>query len=155
MARQSSWQVEGVEDLRKALAELGDGATKAGRAGLRAQATAVRNELRAAAPVGTGPTVRKRRLKSGATAQADYGRLKDNIRVREEKATTDNTLVMMVTTGRAFWGAFQEFGTVNMPARPWFRPVWDRMEGVVQDQLAARLRKAIDAAARRRAKGGR
>lgn len=143
---------EGGAELSRALRELGEESTKTGRTSLRATANELRAVLRETAPVGTGPTTKKRRLKNGQSVTYDYGRLRDNIRVREQRAIRDNSVVMAVSTGNAFWAVFREFGTVDQPARPWFRPVWDSMQTRLIDYLGKRLWDNIDRTARRQAR---
>ena len=145
-------RVDGLAELERALAELGPEATKAGRAALRATANEVRDAVAAAAPVGTGPTERRRRLKSGTISVADYGRLRDNIRTREERARAENTIVMRVSTGNAFWGRFLEFGTRKMAARPWFRPAWDAASNTALRTLEQKLGFGIERTAKRLAR---
>jgi len=149
-------QVEGLAELEAALAGLGPEATRAGRLALRRTARQLAEALRAAAPKGTRPTVRRRKTRRGVVT-ADFGRLRDNIRVREERALADNTVVFRVDTRNAFWGAFLEFGTRRMRARPWFRPVWLSFGPSIPGILSAELARAIQIYARRRAKtrGGR
>lgn len=148
-----SVKFEGGQDLSRALATLGDESTVAGRRSLRTTANELRDALRESAPRGDGPTKKTKRLKSGGSASYDYGRLKDNIRVTESRARKDNTIVMKVSTGNAFWGRFLEFGTVNMRARPWMRPVFDRMQNVLVASLGKQLGIQIERAAKRIARG--
>lgn len=37
-----------------------------------------------------------------------------------------------------------EFGTVKMAARPFFRPVWDRLRGKVNKEIADKARKSVE-----------
>lgn len=127
---------EGGRELSAALKALGDEATVAGRRALRSTGNELRDEIKSAAPVGPGQHER-------------YGHLRDNIRVREQRAQRDNTIVMAVTTGRAFWGNFLEFGTRKMAARPWMRPVFDRMHSRLIARLGDDLGTQIERAAKR------
>ena len=149
-------EVQGAAELDRALAALGPEATRVGRAALRKEANALRDQVRAAAPVGTGSTVRRRTTKRGLVRTVDYGRLRDNIKTRELRALADNAVVMAVTTGNAFWGQFLEFGTRKMGARPFFRPVWDASKPFILRSLAKALGAGIERKARqlaRRVKG--
>lgn len=53
-------------------------------------------------------------------------------------------------------GMYKEFGTIKMPASPWFRPAWDAHKGqaltIVSTELWAEISKAAARAARKRAK---
>lgn len=144
---------EGGKDLSRGLRALGDESTKTGRRALRVTAKELQAELVAAAPrQAGGPSVKSKRLKDGTVARYSYGQLFENIRVRERAARRDNTIVMEVSTGRAFWGRFLEFGTSKMDARPWFRPVWDRMQNRLVATLGQVLGKEIEKTAKRQAR---
>lgn len=144
---------EGGKDLSRGLRALGDESTKVGRRSLRQTANLLRDELIAAAPRNpAGATEKSKRLKDGSVARYRYGQLFQNIRVRELRVRMDNTIGMVVSTGNAFWGNFLEFGTRKMAARPWFRPVWDRMQNRLIAELGQVLGKNIEGAARRQAR---
>lgn len=150
--------IDGLAELDRALAELGPEATKVGRTALRATANEVRDAVKAAAPVGTGTTKKTARNKRGDVREYDYGRLRDNIRTREVRARRDNSVVMAVTTGNAFWGRFLEYGTRKMTARPFFRPAWDAAQRPALDTLQDKLGAGIERTAKRLARlrrGGR
>lgn len=140
---------EGGAELSRALAELGDESTVAGRRGLRRAAKELQQELVEAAPRQEKASRKYWKLKRGGTNSAMYGQLFQNIRVREVPARRDNTVVMQVSTGNAFWGSFQEFGTVNMDAKPWMRPVFDRMHNGMIAALGRFLGMEIEKAAKR------
>lgn len=146
----------GGKELSAALAELGDEATVAGRRSLRATANMLRDAFKEAAPVDPkGPTRKFWRLKGGGSGSGFYGRLKDNIRVREARARKDHTIVMIVSMGNAFWGSFLEFGTKFLAARPWARPVFDRMHNMLISTLGKQLGSQIEKAAKRIARRNR
>lgn len=149
---QMSLKIEGAAELSAALKALGPEATKAGRAALRQSAQDLRDRVRAAAPVGHGSTRKYRRLKNGSSQSYDYGRLRDNIRAREVKARTDNTIVFIVTTGNAFWSRFLEYGTRKMRARPFFAPVFQAERPAQVEAIRQRLIRQIELAARRLAR---
>ncbi|WP_291295817.1 HK97 gp10 family phage protein [Elioraea sp.] len=117
-------------------------------------------EVKNAAPVGTGPTLRTRRSRGGQVVSADYGRLRDNIRrgrSRRQKGAS------YVSTGNAFWGAFVEKGWTltrrlrdgamrkikQVAPRPWFDPAVRRAALRTVDILNVEIQKAIEGAARR------
>ena len=138
--------VSGGADLSRALASLGDESTVAGRRALRSAAKELQTALIAAAPRGTGDAQSENRRR--------YGQLFKNIRVREARALRNNTVVMTVSSGDAFWARFLEFGTVRMKAKPWFRPVWDRMQNRLVSGIGTQLGIQIERAARRIARRG-
>lgn len=45
--------------------------------------------------------------------------------------------------GDAFYARFQEFGTVNMPANPFFYPVWRARRRRVKGRISRAIKKAI------------
>jgi HK97 gp10 family phage protein len=112
-------EVHGAEEINRALGQLPERLQRlaVGRA-LNAGADIVIAEAKARAPLGVYDA------SDPMTAQrARFGPLKSSIRrgrVRGRDAAT-----VAVGIGRAFWGLFQEFGTVRMAARPWFRPAWE------------------------------
>lgn len=148
-------QIQGLAELKANLAALGDEvATKVGVRANREAAKAVADVVKSVAPRGTGSTVRRRKRKDGSVAVADYGRLADNIKVRRARARSENTITFNITTGKAFWGLFQEFGTVNMPAHPWMRPAFDAAADVGLKIQIAELERGIERAAKRARKFG-
>lgn len=123
-------KMEGVAELKAALEELGDvTATKVGVRANREAAAELRMNLAAVAPYDSTKDNKK------------YGHLRDAIRVRKVKSRTANTIVHIVSTGVAFWGSMQEFGTVKMAARPWWRPLvdanYERIFKLQTDKLGA------------------
>lgn len=120
--------LNGVEALKKVLAELPrEHAERVGVAAVRAGAKVIRDEFKASAPVGTGPTDKTRRRKNGQVVKFNYGRLRDNITIkRDKRGAGPHAIKFRIGIGRAFWGMFQEFGTKFQAARPWLRPAFDR-----------------------------
>jgi HK97 gp10 family phage protein len=55
-------------------------------------------------------------------------------------------------------GLFQEFGTFKMPAHPFMRPAWEHNKEkaleIIGAELWVEIKKAVDRAARKRAKAG-
>lgn len=150
MPTRSSFKLEGAKELEKLLKSLGpEVATKAGASGTRQATNIMRDAVKERAPRGTETTQRKRKGKDGSVTRADYGRLHDNIKTRKTRARKAHTISFIVTTGKAFWGRFSEFGTEHEIARPWFRPALDQVAGKVVSSLGDELRKAIDRVVRR------
>jgi HK97 gp10 family phage protein len=143
-------KLEGLEELKANLAALGEEvATKVGVRANREAAKAMAVYVKAFAPVGTGPTLKRWKRKDGSVGSADYGRLNENIRVRRARARSENTITFNISTGRAFWGSFLEFGTVNMPAQPWMRPAVDAGATQGLNVQIEELRKGIERATKR------
>lgn len=149
-------QLEGMAELKRGLAELGDEvSTRIGVTANRKAAQHVRTAAENRAPRGTGPTKKTRKLKGGASVEYDYGRLYQNIKMRKVRARKEHTIVYQVTTGRAFWGYFLERGTSRMGAKPWFRPAFDTAAPEALNVQITELRSGIDRAAKRAARKAR
>ncbi|WP_263499673.1 HK97-gp10 family putative phage morphogenesis protein [Sphingobium sp. 3R8] len=84
-----------------------------------------------------------------------YGTLRENIKLRRQKAQKQGHIIHIVSIGRAFWGFFQEFGTVNMAARPWMRPAIEAWNDALVDVQLKRLREGIEATVKRLARNRR
>jgi HK97 gp10 family phage protein len=141
VANRGTAKLEGVAELRANLDALGNEvATKVGRAADRKAARAFAETLKLVAPHRPGV-----QLKRGS----DYGNLRDNIRVRLARARKDYTITYNVDTGRAFWAFFLEYGTRNMPARPFMRPAFDAAARLLIEVQQAELRAGIERAAKR------
>jgi HK97 gp10 family phage protein len=145
-----TFAIDGIEELRASLQELGDAiAKKVAVEANRDAAEVLQGLLKKAAPF--DPTFRKKYwLRKNLTVQTGYyGHLRDAIEVRRVKARNANYIVHKVSTGDAFWGYFLEFGTVKMGARPWFRPVLDANAKRLQGIQIEGLRKGIEGEAAR------
>lgn len=140
----------GGKQLQRGLEEMGEEmATKVGyRANLKA-AQHLRDQYIEAAPFQPGPTVKSWRRKDGSSVTADYGHLKDNIRLRRDKARKEGHIVHLVTVGRAFWGRFLEYGTIKMAARPWMRPAFEANKEAVADIQREELDRLIKRTAKK------
>ena len=140
----TSFELKGAAEMERALGELGeDIAAKAGRSAIRAAAKELRDDLKQTAPYRPGERMRRGK---------DFGHLRDNLRVRFEKSRKPYTIRFVVTIGRAFWGYFQERGTVNMGAKPWAAPTFERKTTQLLNIVLDTLRKRAAAAARRQAR---
>lgn len=147
------FKLVGFEDLKRTLSELNaESATKVGTVATREGAKLVKQAFADAAPVGTEPTTKTRATKSGKVVAFDYGRLRDNIRIRKQKADRPNTIRFSVGIGSAFWGLFQEFGTSRMAARPWLRPAFQVVGPRVINEVGKLLGVGITREAKRLAR---
>lgn len=68
-----------------------------------------------------------------SNAPVDTGRLRDNITV---EIIDERWVELQAGT---FYAGFIEFGTVNIPSRPFFRPVVDEYEKAVTNTVAKRI----------------
>jgi len=150
MANRSSFKLEGAKELEAALKALGaEVATKTGAQSARKATNVMRDAVKASAPRGEQSSKRTWRNKDGSQGSADYGHLHENIKTRKVRARKKHTVSFQVTTGKAFWGRFSEFGTEHEPARPWFKPAVDQVASKVVAAISTELKKAIEKAARK------
>ena len=152
--RGAAVKLEGVAELKAALAELSDEvATKIGVAADRKAARLMAAEMAAIAPYNPKGSIRSRTSKKGIVTKTDYGHLRDNIRVRRARATSEGKIVFNINAGNAFWGYFLEFGTVKMSPHPFMRPAFDATrEGAINVQIEE-LKTGIERVAKRVKKG--
>lgn len=151
MASRQSFHLHGAKELKASLASLEkEVSTKAGQAAVRSGAIVIRNRVKAAAPLGDPDTSRTYRVKGSTESRtADYGHLRDNIKVAKGRPRRQHTVVSLITTSSAFWGRMLEFGTTKMSAQPWFKPASDAAAPDAFKQMMATLEKAIARAARK------
>lgn len=129
-------------------------ALRAARAGSRL----MKDAIAAAAPLGPGKA-KLRRTRSGDLVVADYGHLRDNIRMRlpskraRSGAEAGGLFEFIITTGQAFWGRFLEEGTAKMAPRPWMRPAFDATADPATDRVGEVLKTGIDAWVRKNGGG--
>lgn len=117
-------------------------------AALHRSAGVVQKAIKRAAPVGTEPTRKTRRvfgvrvsaragrylrLAKPVSVSYDYGRLRDNIRRRRLNARRTGEIGVQVTRGRAFWAFFLERGAGNV--RP--HPFWQRAAAAAEAEARA------------------
>lgn len=156
--------LRGVRELDAALKELAGPAQKrVTRAAVQAAARILRREVRNAAPRGQ------------ESPHPQYGRLRDNIRLRVKP--TASKLVATVHTGSAFWARWLEFGrqaiavkkqrvlsngktifgskVAAQPARPFFRPAWDRVSPRLLPEMTKRIATGIGREAEKLRRGRR
>lgn len=69
----------------------------------------------------------------------------DEIRSGKNKGEQYATLRLKIYAGsrEAFYARFQEFGTINQPAHPFFFPTWKRMKAKFRRKIATAVRKAV------------
>lgn len=141
-------KIEGAKALEEALKLLPERTRgKLVTSAVRTGANVVKKEIKARAPVGTEPTLRKRTKKNGEVVQADYGRLRDNIKTMLKKA--EKNVTISVGIGRAYWGMFLEFGTSKMAARPFIRPAFDASKEAAVKKMGDQLGKGIEREAKK------
>lgn len=149
----------GFEELDRALAALGN-PQEADRIGTKVGGYVMRHivlpAIKEALPVGTRSTRRRRKRKDGTYAEADYGRVTTNIRVRKKrKAAGQTALVWSISTNHAFWWWMNEFGTVSQPANPVISRTWARIGPDLPMEIGGRLWSALELTAQRHGGGRR
>lgn len=148
MARES-FSIDGAAELDAQLAALGEEiATEIGREAVIASAEALQKAWVEGAPYSArASTMKYWGRADGSAGKADYGHLRDNIKVAPVRAQKINAVVYKVTTGNAFWGHFLEYGTVKMAPRPWARPIVERMKAELINIQIDMLNGGIEAVA--------
>lgn len=130
------FQIDGAAELDAKLAKLGqDVATDIGVDAVQASAEALRETWISVAP-----------FDPNHDPERPYGHLREEIKVRREGTDNANVIAFRVTTGRAFWGYFYEFGRDGQPPRPTFRPATESMKDELVSIQINRLRGGIEAA---------
>ena len=146
----ASFEVEGADDLRKKLSNLGDAASgRVIRSAANFAMTPVLKEARRNAPKGTRP---HKTYKGRVVAP---GFLRRNI-VKKTKLSRDKSraFASVSARGEAWYGRLIETGYTakggrEMPARPWLRPAMLNNKGLVFDRYKSKLRERIKKEARR------
>lgn len=137
-------EIEGIAELDAALAELGrEVATKLGHKAFKASADHLKQVWITAAPYQPEPTEQNIR----------YGHLKHNIKVRKVAPEKETAIVYGVTTGNAYWGRFQEYGTAQQPAKPWARPSMEAAKDELVSIQIRVLREGIERIAKKARRG--
>lgn len=155
-------EIKGLKELDETLKQLPEAmGRRVLTTALRKGAEVVKDAAVALAPVSDDPR------------HAQYGHLRDNIKVSSSKEEMTSARVV-VHTGRAFWAAFLEFGTRNrrikskkvmsdgkifygvevgrVVARPFMRPAFETSKAAAAIQMSASLGLALERAAKRLAK---
>ena len=156
MAKFESVQVQGLDQLAKALRELPQRVARNGlRAAVYAGAKVIRDEAKLHAPVATGnlganqppPGTLKRSVimkqipeLSGAQKQTFY------VTVRHGKTYRKQAKKGNLSQDAWYW-RFVEFGTVKMSARPFLRPAFDMKKHEAVTAIKTRLAQRIEQAA--------
>ena len=156
MAKFESVQVQGLDQLAKALRELPQRVARNGlRAAVYAGAKVIRDEAKLQAPVATGDL--------GAN-QPPRGTLKRSVimkQIPELSGAQKQTFFVTVRHGTkyrkqgkkgnlsqdAWYWRFVEFGTVKMSARPFLRPAFDMKKHEAVTAIKTRLAQRIEQAA--------
>ena len=156
MAKFESVQVQGLDQLAKALRELPQRVARNGlRAAVYAGAKVIRDEAKLQAPVATGDL--------GAD-QPPRGTLKRSVimkQIPELSGARKQTFFVTVRHGKkyrkqgkkgnlsqdAWYWRFVEFGTIKMSARPFLRPAFDMKKHEAVTAIKTRLAQRIEQAA--------
>lgn len=117
--RRTHVELEGVEQLRRAIATLNVSALRRAKVAIRESAEDMLGEAQARVPVLTGETYRSLKV-----IYLDAG--------------------ILASIGTAYYKAkFNEFGTAHMPPAPFMTPAWE----ITRPKYLAALRLAMDQAA--------
>lgn len=157
----------GGQQLDRALRELGTtGALRVGRFALRRAANDLLREVRASAPIDKGKLKKALRLRIdrgkydkkllsalvyASASASQYRPRKTQRRSRVKGKLGPAKYSYQIGSRPDVYGIFQEFG---LPARPWFRPAWERqknalLEALIQELGSGLARAAVEAVAGR------
>lgn len=145
--------ISGAKEMEAVLRQLPDYIAKqALTAALRDAAQPILDEARARAPVGqeSKGRVRLRTTKRGKVSISNYGKLKLNLRIiTVPAAQTPHSATVVVSTGKAFWGMWVEFGIASrgIAARPFLRPAFESRKMEALNRLGKSLGEQIEKAA--------
>jgi HK97 gp10 family phage protein len=158
-------QFHGGTELQRALLELSNKeALKVGRFALRRAANEVLRELRASAPVKQGFLRKSLRVRidrgrySKSVLSALVYAAKDARQYRPRKTARQSTVngkkgpakyAYQIGSRPDVYGIFQEFGAPahGLPARPWFRPAWERQKRQALESIGRELGEGLARAA--------
>ena len=140
-------KVEGLRELERALQELPKTtARNTLRRVLRKAAEPVQSTMEAIAPRDTGWTAESIEISSTLNA------------AQRREAKREGTYFAEVHIGmrRGSAAIFQEFGTIDQPARPFMRPAWDATQDIalrtIETQLGGEIEKSAQRLARKAAR---
>ncbi len=127
--------VSGFKELGDVLRELPPSMQRNVLAGAtRAGAQVAQREIKGATPVG----------EDRSEASKKYGRARDNVVMRRLRNVGRHVAGFRVSMGRAFWMTWYEFGTSRQPARPFFRPAFERASGQAFNAMTEALARGLD-----------
>jgi HK97 gp10 family phage protein len=153
--------ISGLKELNDALTELPERIAKnALSASVYAAAKIIRDEAKSQAPVHTGAV---------SEGHPPAGTLKRSIimkHISEKSSKYNQTFYVLVRHGKkyqrqgkkgnlsqdAFYWRFIEFGTANMPAKPFMRPAFETQKTAAVEALKNKLASRIEEEARKLAK---
>ena len=110
----------------------------------------LRDKIREKAPVGT-LEVRKNNIRTNKNKVLKFIKLVNEINV-VSGGVENNLRLFRITTGKAYWGMFYEFGTKKQQKRPFMRPVFDENKEQVTRITFEELTKGVIDTAQKLAK---
>lgn len=145
-------EFRGGKEMEKLLKQLPQ---KTGRrvmlSALRKAAKPVLDEAIARAPLGqeSKGRIRLRRSRSGPVTVSNFGKLRFSLALKNvPPRLSRHSAAVVVTTGKAFWGRFLEFGTRFITKRPFLRPAFDnnvaRSLEILRAEVSKQLAKAVE-----------
>ena len=144
-------QVKGLRELGEAMRGLADDVNKkVARQAVAAGAKIVRDDARRRAPRDSGnlqaavvmKNLGKTRLTARYVVATRSGKTAD-VKAGKAAARSGDASQRRAVGKDAFYGAFQEFGTVKAPAQPFMRPAFEENQQAAIDAMATRLAQRI------------
>ena len=128
-------EIHGLKGVEEALSQAGPKLAKAAlRKALRAGGKHFVNAAKSRAPVKTGGLRDAIAMTVKMSPKQQSGSVKIGPKRDKEKGNESPGV----------YGMYSEFGTKNMPARPWLRPAFDATAASAQDAFTSEIRAGIE-----------
>ena len=138
MAQAIRIEVEGLEELRKKMREVGPKLAKKGlRAATNAAAQTIKKEAKALAPIDSGKLAKKaiyvKRSRRGSSASRESYIVGVRVGRKESEKNRD-----------AYYWFMVEFGTMKMAAQPFLRPAFENKKHEAIEKFKSKLREKLN-----------
>lgn len=141
MANSVTVKISGIEELEKNLYDLPSKfAKRAVRSALKAGAGIWKEGLESSAPVRTGFLKEQADISIKLSAKEESGTALVGFTKKQNPSRQEKEKSVPSAGNEAFW---YEMGTVNQPARPFIRPLFESSKGAVLDVFVAKLKEAF------------
>lgn len=149
VSRKTSITVEGLDEFREALEELGGDFKKAIKAGARKAGNEIAKEANAEAK-SRGWTEDKyydvKEKKSSKGSDTSVAIKVGTLEVSGTGAPSKNKIIWYKENGDRYYVRFPEYGTVTQAPQPLLIPTFEKKKPVIEQYIKEGLQKAIDKA---------
>lgn len=138
--------LDGLKELQNLLKELpGKVENKVLQAATHAAMREALPDFQRAAP--------KHKTGEQSEKSREYGSVLANLKVVKKRRGNRHSRGTVISTGDAFWGSIYEEGSRYQPARPWFMPVFRKLQqqilGTLKSKLGEGIKREADKLARK------